>query len=127
MAEKPETKKRFSATDAEFADAQRNFDFLLPYRKPLYTVPDTVKAIGREQDYVRELIDLGRLEAHQDSAFGTRKSNLVTRRSIAVYLARTAQYDPAHFVDSFKELLATLTPAQLTQLIVLATQERARR
>lgn len=119
--------KKFKASDPEFANAQRNFDFLLPYKKPLYTVPETGKTIGREQDFVRELIELGRLEAHADSAFGTRKSNLITRRSIAVYFARTAQYDPAHFVDSFKDLLTTLTPDQLTKLIVMATHERASR
>jgi hypothetical protein len=118
---------RFSASDAEFALAQRHFDFLMPYKKALYSVREAAKAIGREQDFVRKLIELGRLEAHADSAFGTQKTNLVTRRSILVYHARTAQYAPADFIESFADLLRALTPDQLTKLIVLATQERARR
>ena len=123
----PSQSKRFTATDAEFALAQRHFDFLMPYRKALYNVPETATAIGREQDFVRELIAEGRLEAHSDSAFGVRKSSLVTRRSILVYLARTAQYEPAQFLESFAELLAAMTSDQLTKLIVMATQERAKR
>jgi len=123
MAERP----RFQASEREFATAQLNFDFLLPYKKSLYSVPETAKAIGRKDDFVRELIDDGRLEAHADSAFGSLKSNRVTRRSIAVYLARTAQYDPAQFIDQFRELFRTLTPEQLNKVVVMATQERARR
>lgn len=119
--------KRFTATDAEFALAQRHFDFLMPYKKPLYTVPETAKTIGREVDFARKLIELGRLEAHADSAFGTQKTNLVTRRSILVYHLRTAQYEPAHFIESFAELLRAMTSEQLTKLIVMATQERAAR
>jgi hypothetical protein len=119
--------KKFLASARELDLAQRNFDFLMPFKKALYTVPETAKTIGREQDFVRELIQEGRLEAHADSAFGTRKSNLVTRRSVLVYFARTAQYDPAQFLDAFGDLMSALTADQLTKLIVLATRERANR
>ena len=44
--------------------------------------------IGRKQDFVRELALDGRLEVHADSAFGKRKSNRYTRRSVVAYLAR---------------------------------------
>jgi hypothetical protein len=124
--EAPRT-KRFTATDAEFALAQRHFDFLMPYKKPLYNMRETVETIRREDDFVRKLIELGRLEAHADSAFGTQKTNLVTRRSILVYHLRTAQYEPAQFIESFADLLSAMTPEQLTKLIVMATQERAKR
>ncbi|HMJ06382.1 MAG TPA: hypothetical protein VK474_09035 [Chthoniobacterales bacterium] len=125
--EAPAGKKRFSASDAELASAQRNFDFLMPYKKALLTTKEVAQVIGREQDFVRELIQEGRLESHADSAFGLMKSNRVTRRSVLVYFARTAQYEPAQFIDGFRDLFLTLTPEQLTKLIVLATQERARR
>jgi len=127
VMDSPARTKRFTATDAELALAQRNFDFLMPYKKGLLTVPEVAKTIGREQDFVRELIAEGRLESHADSAFGERKSNRVTRRSVLVYFARTAEYDPAAFIDTFVELFRTLTAEQLTKLIVLATGERARR
>lgn len=119
--------KKFRAEDAEIAGAQRNFDFLMPYKKALLTVPEVGKVIGREQDFVRELIDNGRLEAHADSAFGERKSNRVTRRSVLIYFARTAQYSPSHFIDTFEEILRSLTTAQLSQLIITASRLRAER
>jgi len=120
-------KKKFTATDAEFAIAQRNFDFLMPFRKSILTTPEVATTIRREQDFVRELGNDGRLEVHSDSAFGERKTNRYTRRSVLVYFARTAEYDPAQFVDGFSDLLKSLSPDQLTKLIVLATHERANR
>jgi hypothetical protein len=126
VMEAPKT-KRFTATEREFDLAQRNFDFLMPYRKALLTTPEVAKTIGREQDFVRALIQDGRLEAHADSALGERSSNRVTRRSVLVYFARTAEYDPAQFIDAFADLLKALTPDQLTKLIVMATRERAAR
>lgn len=132
MAEQPKTSasaasRKFTATDAEFALAQRHFDFLMPYKKTLLTTPEVAKTIGREQDFVRALIQDGRLETHADSALGERQSNRITRRSVLVYFARTAQYEPAQFIESFADLLHAMTPEQLTKLIVMATQERARR
>lgn len=119
--------KKFTATDAEMAYAQRSFDFLMPYRKATLNTQEVGQVIGREQDFVRKLIEDGRLEAHADSAFGERKSNRVTRRSVLVYFARTAQYDPAQFLDGFRDLLRTLSSDQLNKLIVMATTERASR
>lgn len=120
-------RKVFKASEAEFANAQRNFDFLMPYRKALYTIKEVCEAIQRGPDFVRELIDDGRLETHADSAFGELKSNRITRRSVVVYLARTALYDPAHFIDSIEELLKTLTNEQLTRLSIAITRIRANR
>lgn len=127
LMEPPSHTKSFSATEAEFALAQRDFEFLMPYRKPILTTPEVAGIIGREQDFVRELALDGRLEVHADSAFGDRKSNRYTRRSVLVYFARTAEYNPENIDDGFAALLRTLTPAQLTKLIVLATEERAKR
>lgn len=131
-AEKPKANgaaapKRFSATEKELATAQLNFDFLMPFKKATLNTQEVGQVIGFGDDYVRKLIEDGRLEAHADSAFGTRPTYRVTRRSILVYFARTAQYDPAQFLDGFKDLLRSLTSEQLTKLIVMTTHERANR
>lgn len=90
----------------------------MPYEKPLYRTDEVAAAIGRENtQYVRVLIDEGRLEAHRDSARGERKSNLVTRRSVLLYLAETANYDPAYLVIRMEALLKTLNPPALHRLI----------
>lgn len=78
--------------------------------------------IGRAQAFVRELIESGRLEAHQDSAFGTRKSNVVTRRSVLLYLAETANYDPAFLVIRMEALLKNLNRPALIRMVNTATK-----
>jgi hypothetical protein len=109
------------------SNPRRNFDFIIGFTKALLPTPEVAKCIRREQDFVRELALDGRLEVHADSAFGERKSNRYTHRSVVLYFACTAQYDPAQFIDSFTDLLKTLTTDQLIKLIALATTERANR
>ena len=120
-------RKKFRASQAEIEEAQRNFDFLIPFKKGLLNLPEVLKVIGRERDFVRELLNDGRLEAYGDNASGERKSYRVTRRSVLVYFARTAQYDPAHFVGALEELLETLSNEQLQRLIIKATRIRTER
>src|SRR5437763_423877 len=98
------------------------FGVFLPFEKPLYRTDEVCKAIGREQAYVRALIEAGRLEAHQDSAFGIRKSNLVTRRSVLLYLAETANYDPSFFVIRIEALMKNLRPHHLNRLSATANK-----
>jgi hypothetical protein len=71
---------------------------------------------------VLELIEAGRLEAHRDSAVGTRKSNLVTRRSVLLYLAETANCEPGYLVIRIQALLENLNRPALIRLINTATK-----
>ncbi len=103
-----------------------DFEFLLPYSKALYRTDEVATTIGREQTYVRELVDNGRLEAHRDSATGTRKSNLVTRRSVVLYLAETANYDPAYLVLRIEAVLKTMRARDLDRLISTAQRQKNR-
>lgn len=103
-----------------------DFDFLMPFEKALYRTDEVGDAIGRDPKYVRELIDCGRLEAQQDSASGARKSNLVTRRSVLIYLAETANYDPASIVLRIEVIIKTLKPAALDRIIDAARRQRER-
>jgi hypothetical protein len=98
------------------------FDFLMPYDKPLYRTDEVATTIQRSHNSVRELIEAGRLEAHRDSIFGIRKSNLVTRRSVLLYLAETANYDPSSFVDRLESLLKHLNHSALQRLIGAANK-----
>jgi hypothetical protein len=114
--------------DARFQSAvdRGEFEFLMPYEKPLYRTNEVAETIGRDQAYVRVLVEAKRLEAHRDSAFGTRKSNLITRRSLVLYLAETANYQPAHLVLRIEALLKSLTSAQLDRLIDTARKHQNR-
>jgi hypothetical protein len=103
-----------------------DFDFLLPYQKPLWRVDEVSAIIHRSTQYVRQLIEDGRFEAHQDSALGERKSSLVTRRSVLLYLAETANYDPGYLVIRIEVLLKRLTAPSLDRLIVTAQKLRER-
>ena len=98
------------------------FDFLMPVKKRLLRTDEVAEIIGREQQYVRELIEQGRLEAHRDSAFGQRKSSLVTSRSVLLYLVSIANYDPVYCVIQVEMICKTFRPAQLDRLIAFATK-----
>ena len=104
------------------------FDFLLPYAKALYRTEEGAETLGREQQFVRNLVAAGRLEAHTDNALGMglRKTSLVTRRSLLLYLAETANYSPNYLVVRIEALMKTLNPAALDRLIDTARKLKER-
>jgi hypothetical protein len=103
-----------------------DFDFLLPYQKPLWRVDEVSAIIGRSTEYVRQLIEAGRLEAHRDSAIGERKTSLVTRRSVLLYLAETANYDPGYLVIRLEVIAKRLNGVSLDRLIATLRKQRER-
>jgi excisionase family DNA binding protein len=113
---RPETTK-YKVTQAEVDAAHTSFDWLVPLRKNLLTTQEVARCIAQGQDYVRQLIESGRLEAHQDSAFGSRLSNRVTRRSVVVHLSRTAKYEPDTFLESLIDVAVTLSREGRARLI----------
>jgi hypothetical protein len=110
--------------DKANAVANGEFDFLLPLAKNLWRTDEVADAIGRGTQYVRQLVEEGRLEAHKDSAFGSRESSLITRRSLVLYFAETANYDPTFHVVRIEALLPKLTTPALDRLIAKATKLR---
>jgi hypothetical protein len=108
------------------AVARGDFDFLLPFQKPLWRTDEVADVIGRSIAYVRALIEEGRLEAHQDSAFGERKTNLVTRRSVLLYQVSIANYDPAFHVIGIEALLKRCNAPALERIIATARKLRER-
>jgi hypothetical protein len=100
------------------------FDFLMPVKKRLLRTDEVAEIIGRGQHYVRALIEQGRLEVHGDSAFGQRKSSLITSRSVLLYLVSIANYDPNYSVIQVEIICKTFKPAQLDRLIAFATRQK---
>jgi hypothetical protein len=99
------------------------FDFLLPYRKPFYRVDEVSEAIGGfAHNFVRALIDAGKLEAHRHGSGEFRKVAAVTRRSVLLYLAETANYDPTFLVIRIEALLKNLNRPALIRLVNTATK-----
>lgn len=104
------------AKEAAVKDGE--FDFLLPYAKSLYRTDEAAECIGRDPAYVRDLIEKGRLEAHRDTAIkGGRLSNRVTRRSLLLYLAETADYRSDDTLAQVKAFLKTLRPHQIREIV----------
>ena len=96
------TSKTFRASQAEIDSAQMRFDWLIPFQaKQKLTTAEAAQCLARGQDFVRELVETGKLEAFGDSAFGERESLRITRRSVVVHLARTAKSDPDEFLAAF--------------------------
>ena len=108
---------------AEAGAKNGEYDFLLPYAKPLYRTDEAADCICRDPAYVRALIESGRLEAHRDSALGDRKSSRVTRRSILLYLIETANYETIDTVVRLESILKTIAPHHLKRIIAAAQKQ----
>jgi hypothetical protein len=102
-----------------------DFDFLVPYKKPLYRTDEAADTISRSTEFIRCLIEEGRLEAHRDSATTEgRKSSLVTRRSLLLYQVSIANYDPNSIVARLEAIAKTLGPAQLDRFARFISRQR---
>ncbi len=109
----------FHASGAEFEAAQRDFDFLIPFQtRKLLSTADVAHILRREDDFVRKLVERGKLEAHLDSAYGNRLSARITRRSVCVHLARTANYLAADFYRPLIEAAQSLPTNLRVELIL---------
>jgi len=113
----PASPIKFSASPEEIAQAQLTFDWLIPYgpMKQTLTTEEVGRILGISEDSVRGLIDGAQLESHQFNATGIsdRKTNRITRRSVTVFLMRTATYEAAAIVGSLVEIFKTqLSQAQ---------------
>jgi hypothetical protein len=102
------------------------YDFLIPTRKPLMRMDEVCDAIRRSPNFVRALMDNGRLEAHRDSAKGDRLSSLITRRSVILYLAETSGYDTAFIVMRIEVVMKTLRAPALDRITATARKLRER-
>jgi hypothetical protein len=114
----PNPKKLWRSSDAEIEAAQISFDWLVKFQtKKLLSTAEAAECIGRGQDFVRRLASDGRLEAFGDSAFGERETLVISRRSVVVYMARTAKSDPDLFLTSFLDVAQTMSAIGKTKLI----------
>lgn len=101
------------------------FDFLVPYKNPLLRPDQCAKSLNRGVNFIYDLLAEGKLEAH--GVPGREKERYqITKRSLLLYLAESANYDPADFETRAEALVDTLTADQLTRLIVRATARRAK-
>lgn len=117
------TSNKFRSTPTEIEAAQKNFDFLIPYQHRKHLTTEEVAGIlGRKADFVRQLVEEGKLESLQDSAFGTRLSNRITRRSVAVHLARISTLTPEEFAEILYEALTTLSPEARQKMVARLTK-----
>ena len=63
------TAKPFRATQAEIESAQLRFDWLVPFQhKQKLTTEEAGQCLGRGENFVRQLVEIGKLEAFGDSA-----------------------------------------------------------
>lgn len=94
---------------------QTVFDFeslLGSYRtRALLRVPEIAKMLGRSRDFIIAEIEAGKLHGHglPDRA---REERSVPPRSVALWLAETAEYEGAEYEARLRDLFATWTPEQ---------------
>lgn len=93
---------------------QTDFDFLVPNRKELLRVDEVAEVLRFDVDTVYNMILSGELEEHRRT--GSRSHKRVTRRSLIVWLAKSASYEPTHIVDTLAEIASTLTRERRREL-----------
>ncbi len=110
------------------ASELERFDFLLGEgRGNLMSVPEAAKALGRSSDFIVELCESAQLEsfAPRDRSKARRQ---ITRRSLAAYLATTADECAEETVIRITaKLLSTLPPAARQFCLEEANRMRAAR
>lgn len=118
---------KFSATAEEIARAQLTFDFLLPYSaaKQLLTTQEAARCLAMTDETIRQLIQSGQLEAHGFNAAGTtgRETNRVTRRSLTVFLLRSAKYEGQALVNSLLDVCHRQLSAEQRATFLAAVQK----
>ncbi|GEM_PF-1828364 len=93
------------------AAAQGWFDFLVPYKSEVISPVQCAKSLGRDVQHVYSLIERGKLEAHGVPGRDVQRYR-ITRRSLVLYMAESANYSPNDLVDRLVDVAATLTDAQ---------------
>jgi len=100
---------------------QLAFDWLIPWgpRKQILTTPEASEVLSVGQDVIRALIETAELHAHRFNATGEteRKTNRVTRESVRLYLAKTADYGHADRAEAVLAVTATFSPCERAALI----------
>lgn len=106
---------------------QGAFDFLMPFseRRTLLTPQEVAKVLHRSVDFVEMMIEEGKLEAFAPTD-REKQRKMITRRSALLLLAEQAKGDPNHWFERVLRIIDTCTPEQLSQVIIRATQRRAR-
>jgi hypothetical protein len=110
-----------------YEEAQKHFDFLMPYgeqRKTLRTA-EVAKCFERSTDFILGLIDEGKLEA-LSAEDRTRETYRITRRSVLLELAAQARFEPDFFIERLLRVIDALTPEQCEAVIKRATARRAK-
>jgi hypothetical protein len=88
------------------------FDFLVPYRSPLISPVQVAKSLGKDVDHVYSLCQRGKLEDHGVPGRKVQRRK-ITKRSLLLYMAESANYSPADIVDRAVDVAVTFTDAQL--------------
>jgi hypothetical protein len=99
------------------------FDFLVPYRAVTVSPVQAARSLGRDVDHVYSLIERGKLEAHGVPGRKVERYR-ITRRSLVLYMAESANYNPNDLLERLAEITATLTDTQCERFIAAVRNRR---
>lgn len=100
------------------------FDHLIGHLKsPLLRPQQVATATGWALQTIYDLCDGGRLETHDLGPDRSTKRKLITRRSVAAFIAASANYEPRDFLALVTLILPTLGKTQLVELMARAQAE----
>jgi excisionase family DNA binding protein len=101
---------------AKHISDQLEWDWMVPTTKNLLRPDEAARYLGRSIDFIYGLIDEGELEAFAPLNREVERK-VITRRSVVLYLARSAKSHPTMIEERAIAFLRTLDRITLTNIL----------
>ncbi|MDR1413410.1 MAG: hypothetical protein LBI56_00515 [Puniceicoccales bacterium] len=114
--EKPDQKY-----DLQKTKPYEHFSFLLPASQKWFSPKEMAAIIGKTDQYVRNAFDNQKILGHllngsAPKGLEKRRTYMISRESVLLFLFETANFSPDDFLDRLHEILANRSLAQLLKI-----------
>jgi hypothetical protein len=107
--------------DIQESKSHEHFAFLLPSSQQWFSPKEMAAIIGKTDQYVRNAFDNQKILGHLLNGSAPkgeekRKTYMISRESILLFLFETANFSPEDFLDRLHEILSNRSIAQLLKI-----------
>jgi hypothetical protein len=107
--------------DAQELKSYEHFSFLLPTSKRWFSPKEMAAIIGKTDQYVRNAFDNQKILGHllngsAPKGAEKRKTYMISRENILLFLFETANFSPDDFLDRLVEILLNRSVSQLLKI-----------
>ncbi|MDR1401674.1 MAG: hypothetical protein LBI81_01800 [Puniceicoccales bacterium] len=114
-------KKTDTRYDPQETQSYEHFSFLLPTSQKWFSPKEMAAIIGKTDQYVRNAFDNQKILGHllngsAPKGSEKRRTYMISRESILLFLFETANFSPEDFLDRLHEILANRSISQLLKI-----------